>query len=38
MRSENMPKIDFSKLKPIVTEGDATDGDTVEGDAENQTV
>lgn len=34
MRSENMPKIDFSKLKPIVTEGDVTD----ESDAENQTV
>lgn len=34
MHSENMSKIDFSKLKPIVTEGDVTD----ESNAENQTV
>lgn len=34
MRSENMPKIDFSKLKPIVTEGDVTE----ESDGDNQTV
>ena len=25
MRSENMPKIDFSKLKPVVTEGGSTE-------------
>ena len=37
MRSENMPKIDFSKLKPVVTEGGSTEESGSTDNTDDQT-